>query len=415
MSPRSFEDSHRPFVWIRSRISPSESAGPQAFSESCTGMCPYGICAVRDPLRADHARVADVDHRAVRLDVETDAKPGQEDGCAGEHPVRPEGPRGSFRLAAKAEPQHPAEEPRQRRIRERHAGEDVAVVEEPQRDGEREQHEQVDVPQPKRPAPVEEPDQEDRAEREPDDGPVERLAAERARAASRHLPRDLWAGPRLVDAAGRVVDLAEGDLAGLARPDTDGPVARRALELGVGGGLRRVAVEPGRDLRVGEEEPRHARLGQPRPARSRRERRVDEAALLVVDRGGRPGRRPGRRRRGRPGPRRRPRPPAGDDSAAEGPELVADEVQRGDEHDRDRLGDDLPDATPGSGSGARPGSPAARRSRRRGSASPGRRGARGRRGTSRSGSAGSCSSRRRGTSRWRRAGSAGRRLRSSAV
>ncbi len=204
------------------------------------------------------------------------------------------GPRGPFRLAAKAEPQHPAEEPRQRRIRERHAGEDVAVVEEPQRDGEREQHEQVDVPQPKRPAPVEEPEQEDRAEREPDDGPVERLAAERARAASRHLPRDLWAGPRLVDAAGRVVDLAEGDLAGLTRPDTDGPVARRALELGVGGGLRRVAVEPGRDLRVGEEEPRHARLGQPRPARSRRERRVDEAALLVVDRGGRPGRRPGR-------------------------------------------------------------------------------------------------------------------------
>ena len=57
--------SQRPFVWMRSRISPSASAAPHAFRSSSTGMCPYGDSPVRDPLRADHARVADVDHVRV--------------------------------------------------------------------------------------------------------------------------------------------------------------------------------------------------------------------------------------------------------------------------------------------------------------------------------------------------------------
>jgi len=43
VSPRSFADSQRPFVWMRSRISPSWFAGPQAFRSSSIGMCPYGI------------------------------------------------------------------------------------------------------------------------------------------------------------------------------------------------------------------------------------------------------------------------------------------------------------------------------------------------------------------------------------
>jgi len=38
VSPRGFEDSQRPFSWIRSRISPSASAGPHAGRVSWTGM-----------------------------------------------------------------------------------------------------------------------------------------------------------------------------------------------------------------------------------------------------------------------------------------------------------------------------------------------------------------------------------------
>ena len=43
MSPRGFEASQRPLVWIRSRISPSASAVPHGFRFPCSGMCPYGI------------------------------------------------------------------------------------------------------------------------------------------------------------------------------------------------------------------------------------------------------------------------------------------------------------------------------------------------------------------------------------
>ena len=37
-----FADSQRPFVWMRSRISPSASAGPHGFRSSSTGKWPYG-------------------------------------------------------------------------------------------------------------------------------------------------------------------------------------------------------------------------------------------------------------------------------------------------------------------------------------------------------------------------------------
>ena len=43
MSPNGLAASQRPFVWIRLRISPSASAGPQAFRFPSIGMCPYGI------------------------------------------------------------------------------------------------------------------------------------------------------------------------------------------------------------------------------------------------------------------------------------------------------------------------------------------------------------------------------------
>ena len=49
MSPRSFADSQRPLVWMRSRVSPSESEGPHGFRDPYFGMCPYGIspCTIR--------------------------------------------------------------------------------------------------------------------------------------------------------------------------------------------------------------------------------------------------------------------------------------------------------------------------------------------------------------------------------
>ena len=61
--------------------------------------------------------------------------------------------------------------------------------------------EQVEVPQRERPPPVDEPDQEDGAEREPDPGAVDLRAAERARVPARHPPRDLRAGPGGEDGA----------------------------------------------------------------------------------------------------------------------------------------------------------------------------------------------------------------------
>ena len=68
VSPCGFADSQRPFVWMRSRISPAASAGPHAFRSPSTGKLPYGACPCDDALGADHARVADVDHvrRAAR-------------------------------------------------------------------------------------------------------------------------------------------------------------------------------------------------------------------------------------------------------------------------------------------------------------------------------------------------------------
>ena len=57
---------------------PEESAVPQDFFVFSTGKLPHGACAVDDPLGADHARVADVDHVRA-LDVEPDPEAGQED------------------------------------------------------------------------------------------------------------------------------------------------------------------------------------------------------------------------------------------------------------------------------------------------------------------------------------------------
>ena len=83
VSPCGFADSQRPFVWMRSRISPELSAGPHAWRLPSTGKLPHGAWPLHDALRADHAGVADVDD-IRRLDVEADAETGEEHGRRGE-------------------------------------------------------------------------------------------------------------------------------------------------------------------------------------------------------------------------------------------------------------------------------------------------------------------------------------------
>ena len=222
VSPSGFALSQRPFVWIQSRISPEVSAGPQDFFRVLsTGKFPHGAVAVDDPLGADHARVADVDHVRA-LDVEPDPEAGEEDRGAEQHPDRPARRAGVPRLRT---PIHdPAQHhPDEQRIEERHRREHVAVVEVPERGGRREEEEQVEIAERERPPPVAEPDEEDEAERSPDPRVVDRRAAERARRAARHPPRHLRAGPRLGHGAGRVDHRALGDLAGGPPPDLDRP------------------------------------------------------------------------------------------------------------------------------------------------------------------------------------------------
>ena len=143
-------------------------------------------------------------------------------------------------------------------------------------------------------------------------------------APARHLPRDLRARPRLGDAPGRVLDDGLRDLARLARPRLHDPGPRRRVERRRRRRVRRIAVEPARDLRS-------------RPSASR-------SPLASVRRASvRSGRRraapvEGKREREQPRARRRCASLA---SWSERPELVADEVHRRDEHDRDRLGEDL--------------------------------------------------------------------------
>ena len=228
--------------------------------------------------------------------------------------------------------------------------------------------------------------QEDRAERDPDVPGLERPAAECAAAAARHLPRDLRPGPGLGDAPGQVLDRHERDLPRLARPRLHDPGLRFGPEVGGRRRVGRVALEPARDLRVGECELRRLLLGQARD-------------LGAVRREGSRDEREGRDERGRR---------QASVAAPERPELVADEVHRRDEDDRDRLRKNLARPDLDEERGARRGSHRARESRRRGSVRPGTRRGRAAPGRSRVGSTCSCSSPRRGTSRSPPAGSAAR-------
>ena len=131
------------------------------------------------------------------------------------------------------------------------------------------------------PPPVDEPEEEHDAERDPRPPRVQHLAAERPDAPPRHAPGDLRARPGLGHAAVAVLDLAERDLPGLARPDLHRPAPGRDVERRLGRRVRRIPVEPGGDLRVLQKARHDCLLGQPRLAADRGEGLLDRPAPAV--------------------------------------------------------------------------------------------------------------------------------------
>ncbi len=243
-------------------------AGPARLEPVFDREVPVGRLPVRDPVRADDPRVADVDH--VRgADVQTHAEAGREYRRGGEQPDRPDRDRAGAEPSAPPAPDHAPEQVEERWVGERDAREDIAAVEEPERHREGEQRDQVEVAHAQGSAQVGEADEEQQAEAEPDGDAVDLPAAESAVAAARHLPGDLWAGPGLGDCAASVVHAAAGDLARRPRPNLDGP----ALLLEVCVGLadpRRIVTEPGSNLAVAEKDPGHLRLVEALLRRSER-------------------------------------------------------------------------------------------------------------------------------------------------
>ena len=134
--------------------------------------------AVGDPVGADDARVADVDRPGVGH-VEADPEAHQEqrrDQQPGRRPDRAQ----PLPPAAEADPQRAPAGRASTGYCERHRDADFAAVEEEVGDAEAEQDQQVEVGDPPPAAPVEEADQEERAERQEDVGGVE-LVGELAR------------------------------------------------------------------------------------------------------------------------------------------------------------------------------------------------------------------------------------------
>ena len=173
--------------------------------------------AVRDPVGADHTRVADVDH--VRVDhVQPDPEADEEDQSRKEKVDRHVRHELAHALAAAPSlPQHSPHHVEQHGIGERHRHPDLAAVEEHVRDAEGEQHEQVEVEQAQRAAEVHERQEEQQPERYQEQRRVP-LAAERSLVAARHPPGDLVAGPRLEDRARSVVHVHLHELVAVGEP-----------------------------------------------------------------------------------------------------------------------------------------------------------------------------------------------------
>ena len=74
--PAGSPDSQRPLVWIAlADLAVGVGRAAQAWRESSTGKCPYGDWPFTIRLRADHARVADVDHvRGAHVQADAEAR-----------------------------------------------------------------------------------------------------------------------------------------------------------------------------------------------------------------------------------------------------------------------------------------------------------------------------------------------------
>ena len=241
--------------------------------------------------------------------------------------------------APKPDPETAAEQVERAPDRRAARSEDLAAVEERERDGEREQHERGR-------------DCGARTAGEDRRGRRRRPGRDRARrtrlqsvlppnapvAPASHLPGDLRARSMPRDAAGRVLDDDLGDLTGLSRPGLHDPCSRSA----------------------GRKSPRSSgRAGSGRAtlrpsdgpsAISTSPRASDSSGGLGIRSPPQPGLRKdeGERESGDRGARSAAR--------SERPELIADEVDRRDEHDRDRLRDDLAEPERDEQRGARRGS-----------------------------------------------------------
>ena len=159
--------------------------------------------AVGDAVGADHPCVADVDHAGVG-DVEADAEAHQEQGGDHQPHRRPDRPQ-ALSPPPQPDPETAAQQVEEDRVDERDRDADLGTVEEVVGDAEAEQDEQVEVGDTPEPPPVDQAEEEDRAERQEDVGRVEPVA-KGAGVSARHLPGHLIAGPRLEHLAAVGVD-----------------------------------------------------------------------------------------------------------------------------------------------------------------------------------------------------------------
>ena len=161
------------------------------------------------------------------------------------------------RPPAEPDPESAGEQVREHGIDERDAPEDLAAIEERERDREAEQDEQVEIPHRQRPAQIGETEEEDEAE------------ARARRTACRSVlppnepspPRAIFhatCGPVHASVTGRVVSSTTACATCPASPDQTftSPRARLVAEVRRRRRVRRIALEPGRDLRMREREAR---------------------------------------------------------------------------------------------------------------------------------------------------------------
>ena len=213
------------------------------------------LVAVGQPVGADDARVADVDHVGVR-DVEPDAEADEED-AARRPATTPARAAAAGRGAGCGAGRSTACARAGRAAAGRRSGPTTSMcasLKKATLTPKAMRTAQVEVAHAQRPARVDERRDEEQRQRDPHPRRVD-LAPERAGVAAGHRPRDLEPGPRLGHPAGRVVDVDLRDLLGLlaARAVVADLPARAGLLEDVGERPRvRCARADGRGRAVGD-------------------------------------------------------------------------------------------------------------------------------------------------------------------